>query len=69
MTAVSGLARSFAQLAAARIGVGVGEASATPAAFSLLSDYFPRGAARDGARASTRAASTSAPASGSGSAA
>src|SRR5262245_31150470 len=41
MTAVSGLARSFGQLAAARIGVGIGEASATPAAFSLLSDYFP----------------------------
>ncbi|MGH7822633.1 MAG: MFS transporter, partial [Candidatus Binatia bacterium] len=41
MTAVSGLARNFGQLAAARIGVGIGEASATPAAFSLLSDYFP----------------------------
>jgi MFS family permease len=41
MTAVSGLARSFAQLAAARIGVGIGEASATPAAFSMLSDSFP----------------------------
>lgn len=41
MTAVSGLSRSFVELAAARIGVGIGEASATPAAFSLLSDYFP----------------------------
>jgi MFS family permease len=41
MTALSGLARSFPQLAAARIGVGIGEASATPAAFSLLSDWFP----------------------------
>src|SRR4030095_5521972 len=41
MTALSGLARSFNQLAAARIGVGVGEASASPAAFSLLSDSFP----------------------------
>jgi predicted MFS family arabinose efflux permease len=41
MTAASGLARSFAQLAIARIGVGVGEASATPAAHSLISDYFP----------------------------
>ena len=41
MTALSGLARNFGQLAAARIGVGIGEASATPAAFSLLSDYFP----------------------------
>ncbi len=42
MTAVSGLARSFGQLALARVGVGVGEASASPAAYSLLSDYFPR---------------------------
>lgn len=41
MTAVSGLARGFTHLAAARIGVGVGEASASPAAFSLLSDVFP----------------------------
>jgi MFS family permease len=41
MTAVSGLARNFGQLAAARIGVGVGEASASPAAYSMLSDYFP----------------------------
>ena len=41
MTAVSGLARSFPQLALARIGVGVGEATLSPAAFSMLSDYFP----------------------------
>jgi len=40
-TAASGLARSYAQLAAARIAVGIGEASATPAAHSLISDYFP----------------------------
>ena len=40
-TALSGLARGFGQLAAARIGVGIGEASASPAAFSLLSDLFP----------------------------
>ena len=40
-TALSGLARNFAELAAARICVGIGEAGATPAAFSLLSDYFP----------------------------
>lgn len=42
MTALSGLARNFTQLALARVGVGVGEASASPAAYSLLSDYFPR---------------------------
>jgi MFS family permease len=41
MTASSALARTFAQLTAARIGVGIGEASANPAAYSLLSDYFP----------------------------
>jgi MFS family permease len=41
MTALSGLASSFGQLAAARVGVGIGEASASPAAYSLLGDYFP----------------------------
>ena len=41
MTAVSGLARSFWQLAAARVGVGIGEAAGSPPAHSLLSDYFP----------------------------
>jgi MFS family permease len=41
MTALSGLAGSFGQLAFARIGVGIGEASASPAAYSLLGDYFP----------------------------
>jgi predicted MFS family arabinose efflux permease len=41
MTAASGLARSFAQLALARVGVGIGEAAGSPPAHSLLSDYFP----------------------------
>ena len=41
MTALSGTARSFPVLGAYRIGVGVGEASATPAAFSSLVDWFP----------------------------
>ena len=41
LTAASGLARNFTELALARIGVGIGEASATPAAHSLISDYFP----------------------------
>lgn len=36
-----GLAGSYAQLLAARMGVGAGEASVTPAAWSLLADYFP----------------------------
>jgi MFS family permease len=41
MTALSGTARSFAGLAVFRFGVGIGEASASPAAFSMLADYFP----------------------------
>ncbi|MCH7629033.1 MAG: MFS transporter [Proteobacteria bacterium] len=41
MTALSGLSGNFMQLGAARIGVGVGEATAGPCAYSLLSDYFP----------------------------
>ena len=41
MTAASGLARSFSMLAVCRIGVGIGEASASPAAYSMLSDYYP----------------------------
>ncbi|HKA54454.1 MAG TPA: MFS transporter, partial [Candidatus Binatia bacterium] len=41
MTAASGLARGFTDLALARIGVGIGEAGGSPPAQSLLSDYFP----------------------------
>lgn len=41
MTGASAFARGFGELTAARIGVGIGEASANPAAYSLLSDYFP----------------------------
>ena len=40
MTMVCGLARSFGQLFAARIGVGIGEATLSPTAYSLISDYF-----------------------------
>ncbi len=42
MTVLCAAARGFWSLAAARMGVGVGEATLSPAAFSLLSDYFPR---------------------------
>lgn len=42
MTAVSGFAKSGAMLAGARIGVGIGEATASPSAYSLLSDWFPK---------------------------
>jgi MFS family permease len=37
----SGVAASFVALFIARIGVGAGEASLTPAAHSIISDYFP----------------------------
>ncbi|WP_443030672.1 spinster family MFS transporter [Sphingorhabdus sp.] len=42
MTAVSGFARNQAELTIARMGVGVGEATASPTAYSLISDYFPK---------------------------
>ncbi len=41
MTAACGLAANFAQLAAARIGVGIGEAACAPPSHSVISDYFP----------------------------
>lgn len=41
MTAVCGLARTFTQLFLARIGVGVGEAALSPAAYSMIADSFP----------------------------
>lgn len=41
MTVMSGFARDAATLTFARVGVGVGEASASPAAYSLISDWFP----------------------------
>ncbi|MEZ5758940.1 MAG: MFS transporter [Emcibacteraceae bacterium] len=42
MTAFCGLAGSFVQLFINRIGVGVGEATLTPSASSLLGDLFPK---------------------------
>ena len=42
MTALSGLSKTGGHLAAARIGVGIGEATASPSAYSLISDYFPK---------------------------
>ena len=41
-TAACAAAKSFWSLFLARMGVGVGEASLSPAAFSLISDYFPK---------------------------
>lgn len=40
-TAACGLARSVAALFAARMGVGVGEAALSPAAYSTIADSFP----------------------------
>jgi len=41
MTALSGFAKNPTTLTVARIGVGVGEATASPSAYSLISDWFP----------------------------
>lgn len=40
-TAACGLASRYATLFLARMGVGVGEATLSPASFSLIADYFP----------------------------
>lgn len=41
-TAGCSLARSYAMLFLARMGVGIGEAGLNPASFSILSDLFPK---------------------------
>lgn len=41
MTAMAGGATGFLSLSAARVGVGLGEATANPVSHSLLCDYFP----------------------------
>tara|TARA_R110000868_G_scaffold129632_4_gene338673 strand:+ start:39 stop:1463 length:1425 start_codon:yes stop_codon:yes gene_type:complete len=41
MTALCGTAKVYWQLFAFRMGVGVGEAALSPAAYSVISDYFP----------------------------
>ena len=43
MTSLCGFAQNAIMLFLARMGVGVGEASLSPAAYSIISDYFPRG--------------------------
>ncbi len=40
-SAACGLAKNFWQLFIARVGVGVGEAALSPAAYSMIADYFP----------------------------
>jgi MFS family permease len=42
MTAVCGFAQSFAQLAIARIGVGIGEAGSSPPSHSIIADLYAR---------------------------
>ena len=42
MTALCGLAQGYWTLFAARVGVGVGEATLGPAAYSMITDYFPK---------------------------
>lgn len=43
MTAACGLAKNYTHMFLARMGVGVGEATLSPAAMSMISDYFPVG--------------------------
>jgi MFS family permease len=42
MTSLSSVARSFVSLAVARMGVGIGEATLSPCAFSMITDSFPK---------------------------
>jgi MFS family permease len=42
MTVACGLTKTYGQLFLARIGVGVGEATLSPCAYSMISDYFPK---------------------------
>ncbi len=41
-TAACGMAHTFPQMLLLRMGVGAGEAALSPAAYSLITDYFPR---------------------------
>ena len=41
MSALCGLVKSLPMLAAARVGVGIGEAGSVPPSMSLVADYFP----------------------------
>lgn len=42
MTALCGGVKSYGQFFLARMGVGVGEATLSPSAYSMISDYFPK---------------------------
>jgi len=42
MTVFCGIAGSYSLFFLARVGVGIGEAALSPAAYSIISDYFPK---------------------------
>ncbi len=42
LTSLCGFVNGFLQLIAARMGVGVAESACSPAAYSLIADYFPQ---------------------------
>lgn len=42
MTALCGGIRTYSQFFLARMGVGVGEATLSPSAYSIIADYFPK---------------------------
>jgi predicted MFS family arabinose efflux permease len=42
LTAIGGFAQNFLQLAGSRAGVAIGESACSPAAHSMIADYFPR---------------------------
>ncbi len=42
MTTICGMAGNYTQLFLARMGVGVGEAALSPAAYSMIADLFPK---------------------------
>ena len=42
LTAVSGLAKNFAQIGIARLFIGVGESAMAPSAISMIADLFPK---------------------------
>jgi len=42
MTALCGGVKTYSQFFLARMGVGIGEATLSPSAYSIISDYFPK---------------------------
>lgn len=44
VTAAAGLSQNFGEFFATRLGLGIGQAACNPAAFALITDYFPASA-------------------------